>query len=278
MMKNGIKSLVPELRSTHDEADDCMMTHINHAVRVDCCSASLICSRDSDVYVSFMYHFTRTWKNHGLVQAWMEDMGTYIPIHSMCDELGEDIVEILPAVHTLTGCDTTSKVGTKKKAFDVMKKGEHQQLQTFGLGVLDNTMLHVAEQFILKCMPKSSKVNSFDLLRHSTYHAPNFKLNIERFPCCSSSLRHHIKRAFCECFKIKNCLVPELCNPEEYGYEVDPNGELVPVITGKILPSDFPLPCTCGKCARANVCPCRVKSAKCTDFCKCKEDCKNPLK
>ena len=32
-IKDGIKRLVPELRSPHDEADD-RMTHINHAVRV----------------------------------------------------------------------------------------------------------------------------------------------------------------------------------------------------------------------------------------------------
>ena len=278
MIKDGIKRLVPELRSPHDEADDRMMTHINHAVRVDCCSAALICSRDTDVYVSFMYHFSKVWKIHGLVQAWMEDMGTYVPIHSICAELGDDMVEMLPAVHTLTGCDTTSKVGTKKKALNVMTICEHQELKTFGLGQLDEAMYNAAEQFLFKCLPKSSKVDSSDSLRHSIYHDPKFKLNIERFPCCSSSLRHHIKRAFCECFKIKNSLLSELCNPEEYSYEFDANGELVPVITGQILPSDFPLPCTCGKCAKANVCPCRVKGATCTDLCKCKGDCRILLK
>ena len=149
----------------------------------------------------------------------------------ICANLGNDIIEMLPAVHTLTGCDTTSKISSKKKAFNVKKQVEHKQLQTFGLGRLDKTIINAAEQFLLKCLPKSSNVKSFDSLRHSTYHTPSFKLNIERFPCCSSSLRHHIQRAFCECFKIKNWLVPELCDPIEYGYELDSDDDLIPVIT-----------------------------------------------
>ena len=87
-----------------------------------------------------MYHFSKGWKSHGLVQAWME--------------FGDDMVKMLPAVHTLTGCDKTSEVWTKKKALSVMTKCEHQELKTFGLGQLDETMHHAAEQFLLKCMPK----------------------------------------------------------------------------------------------------------------------------
>ena len=41
------------------------------------------------------------------------DMGMYIPICTMCLEMGEDMIEILPAAHTLTGCDT--KLALRKK-------------------------------------------------------------------------------------------------------------------------------------------------------------------
>ena len=33
----------------------------------------------------------------------------------------------------------------------------------------------------------------------------------------------------------------------------------------------------CGKCAKNNVCPCRVKIIKCSDFCRCKGVCRNPV-
>ena len=79
---------MPELQSSLDEADDRMMVHVKHATTLDSCTAALICSRDSDVYVGFLYHYSKTWKLQGLTQAWIEDMGMYIPIHTMCLEMG----------------------------------------------------------------------------------------------------------------------------------------------------------------------------------------------
>ena len=55
-----------------------------------------------------------------------------------------------------------------------------------------------------------------------------------------------------------------------YGYTLDDNETLVADISSSELPDDFPLPCTCGKCARDNVCPCRIKSIGCCQHCKCK--------
>ena len=146
---------------------------------------------------------------------------------------------------------------------------------------MDEKCTHAAEQFLLKCLPKSANVDSFDSMRYSEYHSS--KINIEKFPCCSSSLLNHIRRAFLETYKIKNCLIngyilDDLCHPIDYGYSLNIYGELVPIITGAVLPDDYPKPCTCGKCARKIACPCRVMDMRCTDFCKCKGDCRNPNK
>ena len=165
-MKNGMKTLVPELRTSHDEADDRIMIHVNHAVKKDCYEFVLICSRDSDVFVSLMYHFESEWKEKGLNELWIENMGSYTPLHDVCANLPPETVEMLPAVHCLTGCDTTSKVGTKKKALALMKTGKHPVLKDFGRNKLDQQMLEGAEKFLVKCLPKSSSVDSFDLLRH----------------------------------------------------------------------------------------------------------------
>ena len=64
-----------------------------------------------------------------LPQVWIEEMGVFVELHVIFYELGEDLVEMLPAVHSLTGCDTTSKIGTKSKARAVMKTCMHLELK-----------------------------------------------------------------------------------------------------------------------------------------------------
>ena len=104
-------------------------------------------------------------------ELWVENNENYAAIDDVCSNLSEDLIEMLPVVHTLTGCDKTSKVGTKKKALTVMKSRK---------------MLEAAETFLLKCMPKSTTVTSFDSLRHSMYHTQKINLlDIEKLPCCS---------------------------------------------------------------------------------------------
>ena len=86
----------------------------------------------------------------------------------------------------------------------------------------------MAEKLLLKCLPQSSNVDSFDLLRYNKYHSVNNKIDIEKLPCTSSSLKFHIQRAFMESFKIKNCLMSgeliEACSPNYHGYEFDDKG------------------------------------------------------
>ena len=49
-------------------------------------------------------------------------------------------------------------------------------------------------------------------------------------------------------------------NPLEYGYKIDEEENLVPIImTEPPIADDFPHPCNCVKCARQGVCPCRQK-------------------
>ena len=40
-----------------------------------------------------------------------------MPIHDLLEKMSADIIEILPAAHALTGCDSTSKTGTKAASF-----------------------------------------------------------------------------------------------------------------------------------------------------------------
>ena len=42
-----------------------------------------------------------------------------VPIHEIATIIDNTITDILPQVHALTGCDTTSKIGTKRSALQV---------------------------------------------------------------------------------------------------------------------------------------------------------------
>ena len=48
---------------------------------------------------------------------------TFFPVHDLANGLDLDLVEALPAIHALTGCDTASKVGRKSKAVTAVMAG-----------------------------------------------------------------------------------------------------------------------------------------------------------
>ena len=53
---------------------------------------------------------------------------------------------------------------------------------------------------------------------------------------------------------------------------------MVIIINGDVLPHDLPQPCKCVKCAKSNVCICRMNEINCCKYCNCKTDsCQNPL-
>ena len=120
------------------------------------------------------------------------------PVHDSVKDLPNNIVKLLPAVHTLSGCDTTSKVGTKLQAFKAAHKPEYELLNLFGISALDTQMYETAEHFLLECITRAETraVDTFDEMRFTRFHLPNFKLDLEKFPCTSKSIRLHINKAY----------------------------------------------------------------------------------
>ena len=194
--------------------------------------------------------------------------------------LDSDFVNVLVPIHDLAGADSLSKVGTKSKA---CKEGlkHFALLSGFGRQPLTDEMINNAERFLLKCVTKHD-VKSFDELRYVVFHKKYLEFSIERFPPTSDSIRQHIMRAYLQSYK--RLLSPFLENitlkPVDLGYRVDED-KLVPVISTKpSIPSNFPHPCSCIKCSKANVCKCRLLGIACCQSCKCKAcpHCKNPVK
>ena len=52
--------------------------------------------------------------------------------------MDNSVVDILPAVHALTGCDITGKFGTKSAAFQAAMKCGYELLYSFGKSEISN--------------------------------------------------------------------------------------------------------------------------------------------
>ena len=70
------------------------------------------------------------------------------------------------------------------------------ELVSFGQMVVDEEMVTLAEKFIVCCICKEEKINTFDQLRNMVYYKKSKKLDLERLPPTSSSTLLHIKRTY----------------------------------------------------------------------------------
>ena len=144
-----------------------------------------------------MYNFSN-WPVHGLKEIWFHHLNKISPIHDYVQNLPINVVQLLPTIHALTGCDTTSKVSSKLQAFKAAQKPEYASLIKFGISKLAECMYGTAERFPLECIMRGESwvLNTFDELWCSRYHSHNLKFDLERYPCTSRSIRLHIHRAY----------------------------------------------------------------------------------
>ena len=115
----------------------------------------MIASGYTEVFVYALYHFSLCIYL-GLKELWIvagkSNAKFAIPVHTILDQLDTDVVDILPAMHALTGSDTTSKVGTK--ASGLQRAIEEGQKLLFDLwrGELSENMIPMAEYFLTQCV------------------------------------------------------------------------------------------------------------------------------
>ena len=76
-------------------------------------------SNDTDVVVYLLY-YVHQFKDLGIKELWIkygtEDSTRYISIHKLADIRGSNICKFVLKSQVLSGCDVTSKVGTKAAA------------------------------------------------------------------------------------------------------------------------------------------------------------------
>ena len=112
----GVQEAV-DFYSTHEEADTKMILHAVHANNVfernDITGRVIIKTPDTDVLVLAIHYYLQMdrvkefWIETGTVTR-TTDLQRFIPVHDICHSQSPLFLKVLPAIHTLTGCDSTS--------------------------------------------------------------------------------------------------------------------------------------------------------------------------
>ena len=283
-INNGQVQALPHLMSEFDEADLRIPIHV-----LDCLekqhSICVVITSDTDVIVALLYHMP-VFLQKGLKELWVRagvgDTTRYMPLHILYERLGSELCKVLPALHSLTGCDITSKVGTKKAA---LKANPEILLGQFGmLPTLSETIIRNAEEYLVKVLRPGSEAKNFSVMRVEVFHH-NKDSSHQKLPPTSQGLLPHIKRAFFNAYSIMHALDVNLkieqtisLKPEDFGYKYDGESQFVPETSWNTLEPRWTVVCTCKACARVT-CACRAAEVGCINFCGCKKksklSCKN---
>ena len=187
----------------------------------------------------------------------------------------------LPAIHTLTGCDYTSKFGTKPASL----KAPFDLIHDFGSRPIpDDDCLRKAEKYLVQVLKSTTDCDSMDQLRSKLHHHSKV-LTLSDLPPSSACVQKHILRAYFCTYMMRTVAVTSQSSrlnldPTEFGYEIsETDGSLVPTEGLNGLPEVFGISCNCQKCANAR-CRCRSFNISCTQYCGCEkgeDGCKNPM-
>lgn len=271
-----------ELNSNHLEADSRMFCHMFHAVRVQDVHI-IILSADTDVFILGI-HFWNSLARLGCLGLWFHGSHKkkhFLGCHLAAESLGENICHILPALHAVSGCDTTSRFGTKKNWLNaasldfVQKHLAHLEKQNLSINQL--------KELETVCTYIFSKVESTaDELRYKLISQKiGFDLNLMKVICTSDALHLHLLRATAQTYFWINAYQTQLqpINFNLFGYE-EREGNLYPrQMTKRPLPESLIEPCKCASDCRTMACNCKKNQLTCILLCKCNNnECKNIYK
>ena len=78
----------------------------------------------------------------------------YIPLHCFTIDnlLADSVLSTIPAIHCLTGCDTTSKIFTKPKAIKVAEACAADYIMDFGKQPLTEEMERHVEMYLVRTL------------------------------------------------------------------------------------------------------------------------------
>jgi len=118
VVSNGQQALTSTLHRIHTEAE-----HI------------VVSAHDSDITVLLLAHFDKMECETLWLKSGTSKKQKYIPIHEIRRTLAleQSVLDTIPALHAITGCDTVSFLSRhlKKTSWDVFLE-QHKLLEPFG--------------------------------------------------------------------------------------------------------------------------------------------------
>lgn len=279
-----------ELYSEHDEADTRM---VFHAIRLSSnYDRIIIRSDDTDVLIILLY-FCSVGKlaaqvfMHAGHSGQTTNRERYIPVTQLVETLGNAFIQCLPALHAITGCDTTSStymIG-KKKAYTKLKQNMDilKDLRHFGEGYSFDVNCATKLMLTLYGQRKRDTGEYCSTLNELRYIlATQTDMAAAQLPPTDDAFKQHVMRAAFQTAIWKSCDLasPRLPDPIGNGW-VEENGLLVPIFytlpAAPVGVRDLThLFCKDKLCKSGQKCPCVMASLPCIELCMCIEhDCGN---
>lgn len=286
--QRGVRE-VPELFSTHEEADTRLLLHAIHLARSH--SRVIVRCDDTDVLVLLIYYCgegmfesTKVYMNAGHCTK-TTNRQRFIPVNNITDKIGQDVSRCLPASHAISGCDTTSsffKIGKRTAYSKLMQNiGHLASLSRLGQTSDTSNVISTATQYALSLYgSKNKSCHTLDQLRY--IYACTSDKPACLFPPTDDAFQQHLKRANYQVAIWTNSHVakPELWNPNGNGWQLKDN-KLEPVLfqqdaAPKEVRDLTHLYCTDDDCRQSRTCHCIDAGLSCTEFCSCgADDCPN---
>lgn len=108
LVTRGFQRDVPELKSDQEEADSRMFLHISYAQNMLKPVRTILWSIDSDVEAMCPRYCILLGINELYFTTGVKQKKRFIPIHKVVEKNGHDMSLVLPVIHALSGCDSTS--------------------------------------------------------------------------------------------------------------------------------------------------------------------------
>ena len=120
----------------------------------------IIRATDTDVLILISYAYSGCKALHD----WMMKIDhRYVSVDKLTTHFGEEVCEVLPAYHSITGCDTTSfpfRSGKIKPIKKIMKQGKSHLLSELGRSLHSVQDVTKAKCFFRTCMYSGSEQHS----------------------------------------------------------------------------------------------------------------------
>ena len=152
---NVVTNERPDLDNHIEEADMRIIPHIAKSIESGLKNV-VGALNDTDVCV-LLLHYTPQFIKSGLTELWLKyGVGPkvrFIPLHILITRRDQNLLDVLLKVHILTGCDVTSKIGTKSAA---LKSDPHMHLKNFAENELLKSTFIDAELYLIKTLQSNS--------------------------------------------------------------------------------------------------------------------------